>query len=146
MSFCLHGCCGEWEDWTRKTVNHTCWMTAVTLSDHPKSVLNRWLIEVFCDVFVLLCCPFDISVCIRAFVMGPYYIWQIAKCRRSPVFAFKMQNTFKHSTRCSARHSQTSIGLLYKGHFKGRINDFYQGHLNWEVSSSPNSSVCRSSY
>ena len=44
-----------------KSVNHTSWMTVVTPSDRPKSVLNRCLIELFGDVFVLSCCPLDIS-------------------------------------------------------------------------------------
>ena len=42
----------------------------VTPSDRPKSVSNRCVIKLFGDVFVLLCCPFDIPVGIRAFVIG----------------------------------------------------------------------------
>ena len=51
-------------------VNHTSWMTLVTPSNRPKSVRNRCVIELFGDVFVLSCCPFDSPVGIRAFVMG----------------------------------------------------------------------------
>ena len=69
VSFLLHGCCGEWESWTHKPVNHTSWMTVVTPSDRPKSVRNRCVIELFGDIFVLSCCPFDISVGIWAFVI-----------------------------------------------------------------------------
>ena len=45
-------------------------MTVVTLSDRPKSVRNRCVMERFGDVFVLSCWPFDIFVGIRAFVIG----------------------------------------------------------------------------
>ena len=45
-------------------------MTVVTPSDRPKSVRNRCAIDFFGDAFVLSCCPFDISVGIKAFVMG----------------------------------------------------------------------------
>ena len=53
-----------------KPVNHTSWMTVVTPSDRPKSVRNRCVIELLCDVFVLSCCSFHISVGIRALVIG----------------------------------------------------------------------------
>ena len=46
-------------------------MTAVTPSDRHKSVRNRCVIEIFGDVrlcFIML--PFNISVGIRAFVIG----------------------------------------------------------------------------
>ena len=57
-----------------KPVNHTIWMTVVTPPDRPKSVRNRYVIKLFGDVFVLSCCPFDISVGIRAFVIGLSHI------------------------------------------------------------------------
>ena len=44
-------------------------MTVVTPSDRPKSVRNHYEIEFFVDVVVLSCCPFDIAVSIRAFVI-----------------------------------------------------------------------------
>ena len=50
VSFWLHGCCGEWEGWPRKQVNHTSWVAVVTPTDRPKSVRNRCLIELFCGV------------------------------------------------------------------------------------------------
>ena len=53
-----------------KPVNHTSWVTVITPTDRPKSVHNRCVIELFGDVFVLSHCPFDISVCIGAFVVG----------------------------------------------------------------------------
>ena len=70
VSFWLHGCCGEWEGWARKPVNHTSWVGVGTPNDRPKSVRNRYVIELFICVFVLSFCPFDISVCIRAFAIG----------------------------------------------------------------------------
>ena len=51
-------------------VNHTNWLIVFTPTDRPKSVRNRCVIELFVDVFVLSRCPFDISVSIRAFVIG----------------------------------------------------------------------------
>ena len=36
-------------------LNHTSWVSAVTPTDHPKSVRNRCVIEVFGGVFVLPC-------------------------------------------------------------------------------------------
>ena len=36
--------------WARKPVNHTSWVAVVTPTDHPKSVRNCCLIELFCDV------------------------------------------------------------------------------------------------
>ena len=45
-------------------------MAVVTPTDRPKSVRNRCLIELSGDFFVLSIFPFDISVGIRAFVIG----------------------------------------------------------------------------
>ena len=39
-------------------------------TDRPKSVRNCCLIELFVALFVLLLCPFDISVGIGAFIIG----------------------------------------------------------------------------
>ena len=68
VSFWLHSCCREWEDWTRKLVNHTSWVAVVTLTDPPKLVCNRCV--TFFWLFVLSLCTFDISVGIGAFVIG----------------------------------------------------------------------------
>ena len=51
-------------------VNHTSWMAVVTLTDRPKSVRNRCVIELFLALFVWSVCPFDISADVGAFVMG----------------------------------------------------------------------------
>ena len=56
--------------WARKPVNHTSWVALVTPTDRPKSVRNRCLIELFCDVVCVVTCPFDISVGVGAFVIG----------------------------------------------------------------------------
>ena len=53
-----------------KQVNHTSWVAVVTPTDRPKSVRNCCLIELFVALFVLSLCPFDISVGVRAFVIG----------------------------------------------------------------------------
>ena len=45
-------------------------MTAVTPTDHPMSVTNRCVIEVFGGVFMLSRCFLDISVGVGAFVIG----------------------------------------------------------------------------
>ena len=47
MSFWLLGCCGEWEDWARKPVNHTSWVAVVTRTDRPKSARNFCVIDIF---------------------------------------------------------------------------------------------------
>ena len=70
VSFWLHGCCGEWEGGPVNQVNHTSWVAAVTPTDRPKSVRNCCLIDFFVALFVLLLCPFDISVGVGAFVKG----------------------------------------------------------------------------
>ena len=50
--------------------NHTRRVTAVTPTVRPKSVRNRWVIEVFGGVFMLSCCFLDFSVGVGAFVIG----------------------------------------------------------------------------
>ena len=44
--------------WARKPVNHTSWVAVVTPTDRPKSVRNRCLIELFCDVVCVVTLPF----------------------------------------------------------------------------------------
>ena len=44
--------------WARKPVNHTSWVAIVTLTDRPKSVRNRCLIELFCGVVCVVTLPF----------------------------------------------------------------------------------------
>ena len=50
-------------------VNHTSWVAVVTPTDRPKSV-RGCLIALCVALFVLSLCPFDISVCVGAFVIG----------------------------------------------------------------------------
>ena len=45
-------------------------MAVVTLTDRPKSVRNRCVIELFVSLFVLSLCPFDMSAIVWAFVIG----------------------------------------------------------------------------
>ena len=70
VSFWFHGCCGEWEGWAHKPVNHARWVAVVTPTDRPKSVRNRCVIELFVTLFVLWLCPFDIPAGEGAFVIG----------------------------------------------------------------------------
>ena len=58
VSFWLHGCCGEWEGWARKPVDHNSWVAIVTPTDRPKSVRNRSVIELFCGVVCVVILPF----------------------------------------------------------------------------------------
>ena len=39
-------------------VNHTSWLAVVTSTDRPKSVRNRCVIELFCDVVCVVTLPF----------------------------------------------------------------------------------------
>ena len=50
--------------------NYTTGVVVVTPTDRPKSVHNRCVIEVFGCVFVLSLCFLDLSLGVRAFVMG----------------------------------------------------------------------------
>ena len=62
VSFWLHGCCGKWEGWACKTVNHTSWVAVVNPINRSQSAHYHRIIERFGDVFVLALCPFDIYV------------------------------------------------------------------------------------
>ena len=55
-------------------VNHTGWEAIVTPTDRPKSVRNRSVFELFCGVVCVVILPFDISVGVGAFVIGPSQI------------------------------------------------------------------------
>ena len=45
-------------------------MTVVTPTDHPKLIHNRCVIEVLVVVFVMPLCFLELSVGVRAFVIG----------------------------------------------------------------------------
>ena len=47
---------GSWKVGPVNQVNHTIWVAVVTLTDRPKSVRNRCVIELFVALFVLSCC------------------------------------------------------------------------------------------
>ena len=51
VSFCLHGCCGEWECWVRKPVKP---VAVVTSTDRPKWVRNRYVIRLFGGVSCII--------------------------------------------------------------------------------------------
>ena len=51
-------------------LNHTSWVAIVTPTDHPKSVRNRCVIEVFGGVCVLLRHLLGFSVGVGTFVIG----------------------------------------------------------------------------
>ena len=58
VSFWLHGRCGKWDGWASKPVNHTSWVAVVTPTDRPKSMRNRYVIELFCGVVCSITLPF----------------------------------------------------------------------------------------
>ena len=53
-----------------KPVNHTSSVALMTPTDRPKTVRNRFVIDLFMSLFVLSLCPFDISAGVGAFVIG----------------------------------------------------------------------------
>ena len=55
-------------------------MTAVTLTDRPKSVRNRFVIKVFGGVFMLSRCFLDFSVGVGVFVEGLSQISSFSSC------------------------------------------------------------------
>ena len=55
-------------------VNHTSMVAVVTPTDHPKSIRNRCVIELFGALFLLSLCPYGVSVGVWAFVIGPSQI------------------------------------------------------------------------
>ena len=44
--------------WARKPVNYTSWVAVVTPTDRPKSVRNRYVIELFGGVVYVVTLPF----------------------------------------------------------------------------------------
>ena len=60
----------SWKEGPVKLVNHTSWVTVVTITDRPKLVCNRCVIDLFVALFVLSLCPVDISAGVWAFVIG----------------------------------------------------------------------------
>ena len=54
LSFLLHSFCGQWGGFESfNYFNHTSWMAMVTQTNLPKSVRNRYVIEVFGCTFVI---------------------------------------------------------------------------------------------
>ena len=71
------------ERFARKPVNHTSWVAVVTLTDRPKSVRNRCIIERFCGV-----------VCAVTLPVRQFY-WYMDFCHRTEsdlfLFSFNME-------------------------------------------------------
>ena len=66
-----HNCYSELEGWDPvHRLNNTSSVAVVAPTDHPKSVRNGCVIEVFGGVFVLSLCFLEFSVFVRAFVIG----------------------------------------------------------------------------
>ena len=74
-----------------KPVNHTCWMALVTPTDHPKSVHNRCVIELFCGVVCVVTLPFWISAGVGAFVIGLSQISSFFSCSSIGIFVFQVK-------------------------------------------------------
>ena len=49
---------GSGKVWPVIQVNHTSWVAVVTHTERPKSVWNRWVIELFCGVVCVVTLPF----------------------------------------------------------------------------------------
>ena len=49
---------GSGKVWPVNQVNHTSWVAVVTPTDRPKSVRNRYVIELFCGVVCVVTLPF----------------------------------------------------------------------------------------
>ena len=50
--------CGGGKVGSVNQVNHTSWVAVVTPTDRPKSVRNRYVIELFCGVVCVVTLPF----------------------------------------------------------------------------------------
>ena len=74
----IHNCCCGWEGWDPvNRFNHTSWVAVFTLTDRPKSVRNRCVIEVFGGIFVLYLLFLEFSVGVTAFVKGLSQIFSL---------------------------------------------------------------------
>ena len=95
---------GSWKVGPVNQYNHTSWVAVVTLTDRPKSVRNRFVIELFVALFALSLCPFDISVGVGAFVVGLSLI--------SSFFSFNMHLITIHICQYYVNSCLTSLLLL----------------------------------
>ena len=100
--------------WARKPVNHTSWVAVVTPTDRPKSVRNRCVIELFCDV-------------VNVYVILPF--WQFCWCRgfchwtESDLFLFLI-DMFNDTSRYL-----DDIFTIDNPEFEKHIPDIYQAEL-----------------
>ena len=65
--FDLTAVAGNGKVGTVNQVNHTSWLDVVTPTDRPKSVRNRCVIELFCDVVFVVTLPFSHFCCCSGF-------------------------------------------------------------------------------
>ena len=98
--------------WARKAVNHTSWVALVTLTDRPKSVRNRCLIELFCGVVCVVTCPFDLFVGVGAFVIGLGQIssfLSVGKPYREVCLRSELWPWMSHQPNSWSKHTGTRI-------------------------------------
>ena len=105
--------------WARKPVNHTIWVAVVTPTDRPKSVRNRCLIELFCDVVCVVVLPFW------------HFCWYRGFCHRTGsdllLFVFTSYLSSLSAMRSAAGRIQMSLNvfLIYIYYLCCLCIDFY---------------------
>ena len=107
--------------WACKPVNHASWDAVVTPTDRPKSVCNRRVIEFFVVFFLLSLCPFDISVGVKAFVIG---LSQIS-------FLLSLRRLQRSSRKCLSLSEAGAAILFSDRHEKHKL-----GKWRWDLASS----------
>ena len=89
--------------WARKPVNHTSWVAVVTPTDRPKSVRNRCLIELFCDVVCVVTLPFWHFCWCRGFCHRTesdlFLFLLLVMLRLSPIIDYRSTNIFDYHDR-----------------------------------------------
>ena len=114
MSFSLHGCCGKWEGGPVNRLTITSWVAVVTPTDRPKSVRNRYVIELFCGVVYVVALPFW------------HFCWCMGFCHRtesdlflflfsSPEFTWLLRKSSSHFDSGSARWLCFALHRFWKG-------------------------------
>ena len=90
-------------------------MTAVTQSDRPNSVCNRCVIELFDDVFLLSCCPFDISVGMRVFfhrTESDLFLFSLDKLSGNSVIGFCLNTEYRTQSRTNVYTHLSMIPIV----------------------------------
>ena len=88
--------------------NHTSLVAVVTPTDHPKSVRNRCIIDVFGGVFVLSLCFFELSLGVikKRLLLSLYTILNRIWLTIWTIFAFRLLNPHQWS---SAKHGSLKV-------------------------------------